>query len=167
MITKGIVSQLVDDYTVKVRLPRLDRIENTSIKTTSQNLREAIMCTPPNCRPNLQLGDIVFVEVDDLNEDEAIILGQLYCENKSSTYSDFILGELMVQNRASLPKITSIGEVTSTDISYLKGTHSNIQYQINSLRDQISALKSDLNITIEQLNLLQNNTGTSSGGDIN
>ena len=74
MITKAIVEAIVDTYTVKVRIPRIDRLEFNSIKTPTQYLNDAIICTLPNCDPNLSPGDIVFVAMDDQNEDEVIIL---------------------------------------------------------------------------------------------
>lgn len=144
MITKGIVSSFVDEYSVKVRLPRFDRANTSSIKVSNTDLREAVICTPPNCRPNLQLGDIVFVEIDDQNEDEAIILGQLYYQHASETLSDYILGELEVRNQASLPTKTTIGDVTSTELSYLKGVTQNIALEFKFIWERISRLEGAL-----------------------
>lgn len=140
MITKAIVESIVDRYTIKVRIPRLDRTENSSIRTPTEYLNEAIVCTLANYDPNIRVGDIVFVALDDQNEDEVIILGYLYREKRTETYADIILGDLNVKTRATLPNETFIGNINPIEISYLQGSKENLQQQINYLKTQVEEL---------------------------
>ncbi len=145
MITKAIVESIVDNYTVKVRIPRIDRLGFNSIRTSTEYLNEAIVCTLSNCDPNLQIGDIVFVALDDQNEDEVIILGHLYREKRTSTYCDLILNELVVNSNASLPIGTSIGEISYEELLMLKGANKTLQLEIDSLKTELEEIKSQLN----------------------
>lgn len=142
MITKAIVESIVDNYTVRVRIPRIHRMDTSSIRTSNEDLNEAIICTLSNCDPNLQQGDIVFVALDDQNEDEAIILGHLYRRNQTSTYCNLILNELEVKSRVSLPKESSIGEVSYSELMALKGVNSTLQIEIDDLKNRIAVLES-------------------------
>lgn len=161
MITKAIVDSVVDKYTIKVRIPRLDRIPISSNHTASRLLNEAVICTLNNCHPNLRPGDIVFVALDDENEDEAIILGYLYRQKQTESYCDLIMGELTVLNQVTLPKETTIGEIKYSNLNSLLGINGNIQGQLSSLQEQIIELSrikellaekvNDLTLRIEQL----------------
>lgn len=151
MITKAIVDSIVDKYTIKVRIPRIDRVLQTSMRTSDDHLSEALICTLSNCDPNIRVGDIVFVALDDQNEDEVIILGYLYREKRTEAYCDLILNELRVCNKVILPKNTSIGDVNANDIIHLKNTKDNIQLQIDSLVTELSNLKIKLDALLPQL----------------
>lgn len=152
MITKAIVESLVDKYTIRVRIPRIDRVLETSMNTSNEHLSEALICTLSNCDPNIRVGDIVFVALDDQNEDEVIILGYLYREKRTEAYCDLILNELNVQTKAVLPKNTIIGDISSTDLLMIKNSKSNLQSQIDSITTQLNTLTELINHTNEKLN---------------
>lgn len=158
MITKAIVEAIVDTYTVKVRIPRIDRLEFNSIKTPTQYLNDAIICTLPNCDPNLSPGDIVFVAMDDQNEDEVIILGHLYRKHQTNTFCDLILNELEVKSSVVLPSATSIGDISYSDLSNLKDTNFHLTRELNILKSQLDDIQkimaNNISITNENLNKL-------------
>lgn len=141
MITKGIVEQIVDDYTYKVRLPLYDGITSAPTFTSTDDLNISTVNCPPNCRYNLHIGDIVFVGFEDNDMGKPIILGFLYSDKSMSTSCDLTLNSLIVKVNTKLSDDTSIGEVSSQDIRNLVHTKGNIQQQIDLLSKRIKELE--------------------------
>lgn len=141
MITKGIVEQIVDNYTYKVRLPLYDGITSAPTFTSTDDLNIATVNCPPNCRYNLRIGDIVFVGFEDNDMGKPIILGFLYSDKSMSTSCDLTLNSLIVKVNTKLSDDTSIGEVSSQDIRNLVHTKGNIQQQIDLLSKRIKELE--------------------------
>jgi len=141
MITKAIVEQIVDPYQIRIRIPKLDRMPQSSQHTKTSDLNIALVCTLPGCDPNIQIGDIVYVALDEKNEDEAIILGYLYRSKMTSTQCNMLFKDLAVSIRATLPDATTIGDVTSTEIQCLSGISDNIQDQLNSISQRVALLE--------------------------
>lgn len=141
MITKGIVEQIVDNYTYKVRLPLYDGITSTPTFTSTDDLNIATVNCPPNCRYNLHIGDIVFVGFEDNDMGKPIILGFLYSDKSMNTSCDLTLNSLIVKVNTKLSDDTSIGEVSSQDIRNLVHTKGNIQQQIDLLSKRIKELE--------------------------
>lgn len=139
MITKAIVEDIVDEYSIRVRIPSIDRVLQSNIHVNTDELDVAVVCTLPGCKPNLQRGDVVIVAYDAAEED-TIILGHLYRSKKTDTYIDLILSSINVNNHAILPQSTQIGSVTSREIQCLSGAKDNLQAQITSLQEQVSLL---------------------------
>lgn len=133
MITKAIVEQIVDKYNIRVRVPTLDRISASNVRTPTNELDIAVICTLPNCHPNLRVGDIVIVSIDE-SETDTIILGQLYTDKTSNTLSDMELASLHIWHEANLPYETTIGEVTPENLNCLAGAKENLQQQIDELK---------------------------------
>ena len=140
MITRGIVEKLLDRYTIKVRMPLLNRMKQNSSSILSDDLNEAVVSVPPNFDPNINVGDVVFVAFEDNNFGKPVVIGYLYRSNMTPTYGDIILNSINVKIAANLSADTTIGDVSSTNISYLKGVTSNIQGQLNSLKDSDTIL---------------------------
>ena len=140
MITRGIVEKLLDRYTIKVRMPLLNRIKQNSSSILSDDLNEAVVSVPPNFDPNINVGDVVFVAFEDNNFGKPVVIGYLYRSNMTPTYGDIILNSINVKIAANLSADTTIGDVSSTNISYLKGVTSNIQGQLDSLKDSDTIL---------------------------
>ena len=140
MITRGIVEKLLDRYTIKVRMPLLNRMKQNSNSILSDDLNEAVVSVPPNFDPNINVGDVVFVAFEDNNFGKPVVIGYLYRSNMTPTYGDIILNSINVKIAANLSADTTIGDVSSTNISYLKGVTSNIQGQLNSLKDSDTIL---------------------------
>ena len=85
MITKAIVEKVIDNYNIRVRVPSLDRTYQSSVYTNNEDLNVAIVCTLPGCDPNIKVGDVVFVSLEETEEDRAVILGYLYRTKKTET----------------------------------------------------------------------------------
>ena len=127
MITKGIVEEVLTNYSIKVRLPILDSIEGTRDATPTSDLSEAIVCVAPNSEINFTVGDIVIVGFEDNDDSKPIILGFLSKESGNTSSISNNLSKLNVNVSAKLPRDTSIGNVSSQDISMLQGAKFNIQ----------------------------------------
>lgn len=140
MITKGIIEEIISPYEVRVRIPTLDKEANAIAATSTENLNIATICTLPNCYVNLQIGDVVFVGFEDNTYYKAVILGHLCREGYYNTHADVSLSNLVVNDSAKLPDTTKIGDVSSDEISCLKGVKDNIQKQIDMIMDMLENL---------------------------
>ena len=165
MITKGIVTEIVDTYFVKVRLPVYDRVSQASIFVATDELNTATVCTISNCRPNLRVGDIVFVGFEDNDMCKPIILGCLYGDGVTSSLADITANSLSVAVNTILSEDTTIGETKPTDIKNLANTSGNLQQQIDllnsvikNLQQQIDAL--DSRVTYLEQHQVQDYDGT-------
>lgn len=137
MITKAIVEALVDRHKVRVRIPILDRVSSSNVHTKTEDLNIATICTLPSCHPNLQPGDVVFVAFEDSDQRNAVVLGHLYRQNMTDTYSDIVLNSLKVNGECTLTKDTTIGNISYTQLSTLTGIKDNIQNQLNSTNEKV------------------------------
>lgn len=152
MITKGIVEEILTNYSIKVRLPILDSIEGTRDATPTSDLSEAIICAAPNSEINFTIGDIVIVGFEDNDDSKPIILGFLSKESGNISSISNNLSKLNVNVSAKLPKDTSIGNVSSQDISMLQGAKFNIQSQLDNSNTSINELEKvvdDLSKSVE------------------
>ena len=139
MITKGIITEIVDKYYAKVRLPLYEGISASNNYVRNENLSTATICVLPNCEPNFQVGDIVFVGFEDNDMGKPIILGMLYCETSKRSFASMTLNSLSVDVDTHLSDATYIGDVSPTDIQNLKGATGNIQKQIDEIQTQIAS----------------------------
>lgn len=130
-LTKGVVEQIVDPYTVKVRLPIFNKSSDAPQSTPTNELYDAKSCVIPNCNPNYQVGDIVYVTFEDNDIGKPVILGMLYSSKPTSTYPDFKIGNLESKYKTELCSDTSIGSITSKQVNYLKNLRENIQTQFD------------------------------------
>lgn len=144
MIRRGIVEQIVDRYTVKVRIPEIDQVSTAALHVNTEDLDEMTVCVLPGCCINMQVGDIVIVSYDPYSSKQAVVIGYLFRENMSSTLCDFELNKIDVKGKATLPYYTSIGNVTSEQLSYLSGTTDNIQRQLDDLKISIEKLENQI-----------------------
>ena len=142
MITRGIVEEVIDRYTVRVRLPLLDGTPSSKMSTKTNQLNVASICTLPSCDMNVRVGDVVFVGFEDVGERRAFIFGYLYRNAMTNTYCDMMVNSLETLGRTQLCSNTSIGDVSANEISCLSGVTSNIQKQINRLETMITTLES-------------------------
>lgn len=152
MITKGIVEKIIDPYTVRVRIPLLDRMKDSTMSTSTDNLSEALICSSSGSHPNLSVGDVVIVSKDD-QEQYLTILGHLYRPDmKHDVYQDQIFNKLEVYTKCTLPVSTTIGALTYEELLSLKGVDYNVhstvvdlKRQNEELSQQVKALNNTLN----------------------
>ncbi len=133
MITKAIVSEIVDNYSVKVRVPRYDGVSFENTAVSDEDLSIAYMCTLPNMRINPVVGDVVFIEYEDNDQSKPIIVGYLFREDVGDTVCDIIADSLTIKGDTHLSSDTTIGNVTPNEIESLSGIKGNIQGQIDNL----------------------------------
>jgi len=140
MITRGIVEKRIDPFHVKVRIPSIDRVVSSSVHTSTENLSTATYATIPGMEVELQSGDVVIL---DVGSEDCTILGYLYRDASIAKKCVLNLSDLFVDQSATLPLNTTIGNVTSADIQCLAGVTENIQEQIESLKKQIAEMRGD------------------------
>lgn len=150
MITKAIVEAIVDTYSFRVRIPVINRSKDAALHTPTEELYISSICTVAGCIPNVRVGDIVYVSFEDNDLSRPVILGYLYKDSYGDTLCDFEIGNLTVDGSAHLSKDTSIGNVTPSEISFLEGTKSNIQWQLDLFEKDIEFLKTGAVIPLEQ-----------------
>lgn len=141
MLALGIVERVVDEYTVKVRIPILHRSPSDVNATPTDLLPDASICTFSKSYPNYIEGCVVVVGFDRNDLTAPIILGELMTDKDIGNETGMRLTSLEVNGSCTLPIDTSVGEVNSHDISCIKGTRVNIQSQLDNLEERISALE--------------------------
>ena len=131
-LTKAyIVSKKGNTY--RVRIPVLHGIEGSSNCTPEDELPYATVCSLKGANNIYSKGDIVYVDFEENDYAKPVIMGSLILTDKSKTFIEIDVDKLGVKEEASLPKNTSIGNVTSQEISSLQGVTSNIQLQFNNI----------------------------------
>lgn len=140
MITRGIIEKSVDQYHVKVRIPSIDRMNTSSVHTSTDNLTNAVLATLPGCEVQLQPGDVVIVAIDK-TDDCATILGYLYREASVNKHCRHNMSSLSVDYSTVLSRDTTIGDVKSTEIAHLCGVKENIQKQLDDIQRRLSSLE--------------------------
>lgn len=140
MITKGIVESIVDNYSVKVRIPMYDKIDGAKNATPNSDLSIATVCTLPGAVNQVQVGDIVFVGFEDNDISRPVILGQLYRNIQESSLCSLNIDSIVVSNSAKFNEQTTIGDVSYKDISSLIGVRSNLQQQLDTVIDKINEI---------------------------
>ena len=144
MITKAIVEEVISPYEVRIRIPVIDRDSSSPLATKFENLNIAPVCTLPNCYPNIQVGDVVFVGFEDKTYYRAVVLGHLCRDAAYEAFPDMRVNSIEVKSHAELPSTTSIGDVTPEQLSYLQGLKDNIQLQLDDLKQSIAEITSKL-----------------------
>lgn len=142
MITKAYIEEIEDNYTVKVRIPIFNKSRESSDCTPTSELNKAYFLTLPNLRITPQIGDTVIVGFENNDRSKPVILGFLYCNKKEESISDTILHSLVVDGEAVLPSNTSIGGISSKQISFLSNLREDVQIQIDQILYRLTTLES-------------------------
>lgn len=148
MITRAIIEDVINTYQVKVRIPFYHKGPTAPACTPFEDLPIASISTLPNSIMNFEVGDAVIVGFEDNDPDKPIVLGQLFrptTKEFDELYLPTIKAEgLAVQVDASLPYLTSIGNITPNQIACLEGIQENIQNQIEILSKSIAKLNEQI-----------------------
>lgn len=162
MITKGIVQEKIDEYTIRVRLPIYDGTEKSQQGTPNSSLSLATICSLPNSSSFVEVGDIVFVAFEDDDMGKPVIIGHLFKEAVTNTKINLELNSLTTNSNTKLYKDTWIGNVNPIEISYLEGVNSPIQAQLNYI---LGIIKQNLNSgRLENYNPNNNDTTSNTQG---
>lgn len=142
MVTKAEVRAVRNNKNeIDLYIPIYDGYEESPDESQLSSRYHATICTPPGISPAYQVGDIVFICIEDVDLSEPVIMGLLYPSNNEKTTSNANFSSLMVQVNTKLPADTSIGEVTKENIKCLEKVSSNIQEQFNgNTREKIELL---------------------------
>ena len=158
MITKATVEQVLNKHTVKVRIPILDKVINSSTGTPIENYQIATECVLPNFSYNFTAGDIVFVDFEENNMDSPVIIG--YLTNTSNQRPDGKTLSVSVESESTLPADTNIGAVKKEEIECLKGISANIQNSIDSANN--NTFSSDIGEIEEKIGDLETKLSSAS-----
>lgn len=142
MITKGIIEQVLDKYTVRVRLPIYDKSKYDNTGTPTNSLGIAHFCSLPHTLSNAQVGDIVYVGFEDNDYGKPIILGYLSMSGEHNTYAHTQLDSLETITSTKLCYDTTIGNVTAQEITYLQGLTGSIQGQLDVIGGKLNQFES-------------------------
>lgn len=152
MLSKGIIEELLTPTLVRVRIPIIHKLKNVPNGTPTSELGTAIICTLPNCTPNLKVDDVVIVGFEDNDYGKPIIFGVLFTGEPDGTLSDLKLGSLEVVTETVLSTNTTIGKIKYEELSKLSGLTDNVQSQINLINEKIDKICTLLGIEIEKEN---------------
>ena len=87
MIQKAIVESIENNYQVKVRIPKYNKMANDGF--SYNDLSTSIICSSPGTLVSYSVGDIVLVGFENNEIDKPVILGLLYTENNRGDSIDF------------------------------------------------------------------------------
>jgi hypothetical protein len=141
MIEKAIVEEIIDNYNIRVRVPRYNLSSSSPHATPFSELPIAGICTLPGCNPVFRIGDIVIISYEGDEIDKPIIIGQLYAQNLLNNQIDINCSSLIVDVNTSLPEETNIGGINYYEIKQLSGAQYNLQAQIDLLEKRIEELE--------------------------
>ena len=137
MLLKAIVVEVIDQYSLRVRIPRYDKINTAFLPTDDKDLSIAPICSPPGIIPIYNPGDIVIVGFENDLQNMPIVLGQLFCEKNSGSSTSMRCDSLEVTVDAQLTSDIKIGDVEYSELKMLQGATDNIQYQIDALKESV------------------------------
>ena len=114
ILTKAFITELPgsDSNLFKVRVPLME--DNTE----GEAIFEATCLSIPGLYNTLNVGDCVYVDFEDDEITNAVIMGKLMTEDETPTGDGTYQAteDLKVADRAELPENTTIGGVTITEI---------------------------------------------------
>lgn len=120
MVTKAIIDSIINEYTVKVRIPFINKNNN--------NTSDAIICTLPQCQFLPVVGDVVLVAFEDYQISKPIIIGCLFKESGNTSLINITTQALTVESKAILSKDTTIGDITYDDLKELIAFKNSMNY---------------------------------------
>ena len=132
MIVRGFVEAIVDDTHVKVRVPKVNKMEGAVGATPTAELAIGVVCTPPGYSPRLRRGDVVIIGYENDDESSPVVLGLLFTLNNDTT-ANVKVDSLKVKVDTNLSENTTIGNVSKENIQFLQGLRDNAQSQLDLL----------------------------------
>lgn len=160
-MTRAIIEGRIDNYHYRVRIPIINKLKSSVSATPTEELAIATIAAIPGCSPKFRNGDIVFVEFEERDTSKPVIVGRLYNTDDKTIASDANFDSLVANVNVELPVDTTIGKVTKTNILYLEGLNSNVQYEfdknntehqsINDNIDEIEENIDDIEVSISEI----------------
>ncbi len=172
MIQKAIVESIENDYQIKIRIPKFDKMSYDG--TSFGDLSTSIVCSSPGTIVNYSVGDIVLVGFENNEISKPVILGLLYTENNTGDSIKFPA----ISNK--LDNVTQAVNKLQTTQSYIHIKYSNdngntftsLYDYANAIYDSAENIYSDSNITIDVQSSqlfwdITDNVGNNAGDDFN
>lgn len=171
MITKAKVEQISPDgYHVKVRIPTLHKIEGAPGATPFEELPYALVCYAPGCKPNLTVGDIVYVGFENNQISEPVILGMLLNNTFTNSSTTINADSLNVNINAQLPdNQTTVGNINVSNLAnnISLSTLNGLNDRFESIEDTIFNLKNDGSSHAHATDHINIYVNSSTGNDLN
>lgn len=83
MIQKAIIESIIDDYSVKIRIPKYDKMYTDGL--TYDELSTGIICSVPGTNVHYSINDVVLVGFENDEIGKPVVLGLLYTDKKSES----------------------------------------------------------------------------------
>lgn len=83
MIQKAIIESIIDDYSVKIRIPKYDKMYTDGL--TYNELSTGIICSIPGTNVKYSVNDVVLVGFENDELGKPVVLGLLYTDKESES----------------------------------------------------------------------------------
>lgn len=101
-------------YLYRVRIPVYHKIQNTPGATPFESLPLAPVCTMPGIKPFYQLGDVVWVDFENNEIGNPVIIGLLHREQETESTIDINCNNLTANAETRLSSNTTVGETSKS-----------------------------------------------------
>ena len=145
MVTKAIIQEVLNHYTVKLRIPIYNKLENVNGSTPNNELSITTLCTLPNFLIKPEPGDIVIVAFEEGDISKPIVIGYLSINGDINSIVDIKSDNLEVQGDITLGSTININnEVKYENIFALKNQTENIKEKFQFIDKDISNINNDI-----------------------
>lgn len=141
MIEKGIIEKIEDDYTVRVRIPKLHLMQGDPFATPTEDLSLGCIAVQPGLDVTYNVGDIVMVTFEQNTYEDVCVLGLLYREQKSKSTTNPTVDSLVVSLDCKLPNETTIGDISYSEIESLRNIKGNLQQELIRINERLNKLE--------------------------
>lgn len=134
MVTKGFIVSIPvgDDNKYEVRLPFFE----DAIEDAEEIVYEATVSEAPGILQGYNVGDVVYCAFEDNDNARPVIIGKLFAKELENVGAEIQTLDLDVIHRATLPKNTTIGDATTSDVANIK----DIKNKVSKMGDTIFGL---------------------------
>lgn len=144
MLAKAFIQEVISPYSLRVRIPSVNKIEGVNGATPNNELYVAAVCSNPNFVINAHVGDVVILGFEDDDISKPIVLGYLSTNKSMETLTNMHCDEFKADGDISLSGQTSIGDVSPSSIHCLKNQKENISDEFHSVRRDAEELKKSI-----------------------
>ena len=117
MLVKGIIVSMAEDvHQAYITIPLFDN-STSKIDFKNVNKRLATICTLPGCDLLYSIGDVVYVDFEQDNQEYPVILGRLYRDGEVGSISNITAHSLKVNVNTELSNDTSIGDLSYDNLN--------------------------------------------------
>lgn len=153
MIQKAVISEIIDSYQLKVRIPKYDKLASSVDGVSSEDLSTGIICAYPGMQVAYTAGDVVLVAFENNEISKPVVLGLLYREgtNDASVSKISRVEETLTSITEALDRINLSGLYTHIKYSNDNGATFTSLYDYTDVNDESSSYYSASDIKINPL----------------